>query len=101
MTVLIAIQEAIDISFHIVVDEGWGLPATYAEGFDLLATHGLIEPDTARALSGMAALSNRLAHGYASVNHERLWGELPNGLEALGRLIEAVALFVERQQQGA
>ena len=26
MTVLIAIQEAIDISFHIVVDEGWGLP---------------------------------------------------------------------------
>jgi len=97
MTVLIAIQEAIDISFHVVVDEGWGLPASYAEGFDLMATHALIDRDTARALSGMAALRNRLAHGYASVDHERLWNELPPGLEALERLVEAVASFVERR----
>jgi uncharacterized protein YutE (UPF0331/DUF86 family) len=47
----------------------------------------------------MTALRNRLAHGYASVDHERLWNELPQGLDALQRLVDAVALFTERQSQ--
>lgn len=31
----------------------------------------------------MAALRNRIAHGYASVDFARIWAELPSGLEAL------------------
>jgi uncharacterized protein YutE (UPF0331/DUF86 family) len=96
MTVLVAVQEAMDICFHIVADEGWGLPASYAEGFALAAKHGVIDHEVATALSGMAALRNRLAHGYASIDHERLWSELPAGLDALERLILAVASFTEK-----
>lgn len=100
MTLLVAVQEAADICFHIVADEGWGLAGTYAEGFELLAKNGLVDAETARSLSGMSALRNRLAHGYASVDHERLWNELPSGLEALERYIAAVASFLERQSDG-
>jgi uncharacterized protein YutE (UPF0331/DUF86 family) len=96
MSLFVAIQEAADICFHIVADEGWGLPSSYAEGFELLERNGLIERETARALSGMAALRNRLAHGYASADHARLWSELPTSMDALERFVGAVATFIER-----
>ena len=35
-------------------DEGWGLPASYREGFELLACHGVIDPRIATALTGSA-----------------------------------------------
>ena len=40
MSVFVVVQEAIDIAFHIAGDEGWGVPATYGQGFDLLAQKG-------------------------------------------------------------
>lgn len=55
MTLLVAVQEASDICFHIVADEAWGLPGSYAEGFELLAKHGVVDSETACSLSGMSA----------------------------------------------
>ncbi len=45
LSLLVAIQEAADISFHIVADEGWGAPSSYAEGFEVLARQGVIDID--------------------------------------------------------
>jgi uncharacterized protein YutE (UPF0331/DUF86 family) len=89
--VLVAVQEAIDIAFHVATDEGWGVPATYAESFDLLAQRGVVSPEVARALAGAASLRNRIAHAYASVDVERFWKELPDGLDALERFAEGIA----------
>jgi uncharacterized protein YutE (UPF0331/DUF86 family) len=72
------------------------MPASYAEAFETLSQHAVIDAEMARTLSGMAALRNRLAHGYASVDHERLWNELPSGLLALDRFCEAIAKFMEK-----
>ena len=97
MSLLVAVQEAVDICFHIVSDEGWGVPASYAEGFGALAEHGVVESGLAKQLAQMAALRNRLVHGYASVDLERLWQELPGGLDALARYTQAVARFLEAE----
>lgn len=94
MSVLVAIQEAIDIAFHIVSDEGWGAPASYAESFDLLQRHGVIDAPLARVLSGAVGLRNRVAHAYATLDLDRLWAELPAGLDALERYAQAIAVFV-------
>jgi uncharacterized protein YutE (UPF0331/DUF86 family) len=91
MSLLVAVQEALDIALHMAADEGWGLPASYAESFELLATHKVLEPSTASALSKMAALRNRLAHGYANVDVDRLYNELPAGIAALERFAACVA----------
>ncbi len=48
LSFLVAVQEANDIAFHIAADEGWGLPGSYAEAFELLARNGVIEPALAR-----------------------------------------------------
>lgn len=97
MSLLVAVQEAADIAFHIAADESWGVPASYAQSFDMLAEHGVLSVELARAMTSVSALRNRLAHGYASVDVARLWTELPAGLDALDRFATSIAGFLERK----
>ena len=98
LSLLVAIQEAVDIAFHIAADEGWGVPSSYAESFDILARHGVIDPPLANELAAASGLRTRIAHGYASVDVERLWAELPSGIAALDRYAAAVARFVPSRE---
>ena len=92
MSLLVAVQDALDIALHMASDEGWGVPASYAESFGLLASHKVIDGALALALANMATLRNRLAHGYGSVDMDRIWSELPSGLAALDAFASAIAL---------
>jgi uncharacterized protein YutE (UPF0331/DUF86 family) len=94
MSLLVAIQEAADIAFHIASDEAWGVPASYGEGFVLLARHGVIDDVLAEDLTRIIGVRHRIAHGYASVDLTRLWTELPAGLDALDRYAACVARFI-------
>lgn len=94
MSLLVAIQEAIDIAFHVVADEGWGVPASYAESFELLARHDVIDDGLAPQLIAASGLRNRRAHGYASVDVERVWAEIPAGMAALEQYVTAIARFL-------
>jgi uncharacterized protein YutE (UPF0331/DUF86 family) len=91
MSFVVAVQEAIDIAFHIVTDEGWGIPGSYADACPMLAEHGVVDRSVAESLARMVSLRNRIAHGYASVDIDRLWTELPAGLDALDAYAAAVA----------
>lgn len=91
MSLLVANQDALDIALHIASDAGWGVPASYGEGFTLLAEHAVIDRGLAADLAAMAALRSRIAHGYARVDAERLWGELPAGLLAIEAFATAIA----------
>jgi uncharacterized protein YutE (UPF0331/DUF86 family) len=95
MSLLVTVQAALDIAMHIAADDKLGLPSTYAESFALLAQHQIVPADTCDQLSRMAALRNRIAHGYASVDFARIWSELPAGLRAF----EAFAIAVARHLQ--
>lgn len=94
MSLLVATQEAIDIAFHIVADEGWGVPSSYAEGFEILARQRLMDARLAADLSRGGAVRHRIAHGYATVDVDRLWAAVPAGLDALDRYAMAVARFL-------
>jgi uncharacterized protein YutE (UPF0331/DUF86 family) len=91
---LVALQEAIDIAYHIVADEGWGIPDSHRAAFDTLAAHGVLTDHLANELSLAASMRNRIAHGYASVDHQRLWRELPDGIRALEAFTAAVARWL-------
>ena len=86
--------DALALAFHIATDEGWGVPASYAEGFDVLAKHGVFDAGLARAMTAATGLRNRIAHAYATVDVERLLRELPEGLDAVDAFAVAVAKFV-------
>jgi uncharacterized protein YutE (UPF0331/DUF86 family) len=91
LALMVALQETIDIAYHIVADEGWGVPDSHRAAFDLLAAQKVLEVDLANRLSAAASMRNRIAHGYASIEHARLWQELPEGLATLERFVAAVA----------
>lgn len=95
MSLLVAIQEAIDIAFHISADEGWGVPSSNVEAFEIIARHGVISLELAQAMSRAAALRNRIAHGYASVDLSRLWAEIPVGLGSLDQYAAKVAQLIQ------
>jgi uncharacterized protein YutE (UPF0331/DUF86 family) len=93
MSLVVAVQAALDVALHIATDEGLGVPGTYAAAFRQLADHRVVDDVTSQRLANMAALRNRIAHGYASVDFERIWRELPDGLDAF----EAFAAQVARR----
>jgi uncharacterized protein YutE (UPF0331/DUF86 family) len=91
LAIFVAIQEAIDLAFYIIAAKGWGAPASYAETFSLLADRGVIDRALAQELSATVKVRNLVAHGYASIEPERLWNDLPAGLDALDRYAADVA----------
>lgn len=95
MSLLVAIQEAIDIAFHISADEGWGVPSSNVEAFEIIARNGVLSPELAQAMGRAAALRNRIAHGYASVDLSRLWAEIPVGLDSLDQYAAKVAQLIQ------
>ena len=97
MSVMVVVQEATDIAFHVASDEGWGVPSTYREGFALLADKGLVSRSLADELGAAARLRNRIAHGYASLDVEILWRELPRGIEAFEAYATAIAAHLLMQ----
>ena len=98
MSVVVAVQEAIDVAFHVASDEGWGMPATYREGFELLSAKGWISSELADQLGGAARLRNRIAHGYATIDVGVLWQELPAGIAAFEAFAAAIATKLIEQQ---
>jgi uncharacterized protein YutE (UPF0331/DUF86 family) len=95
MSLLVCAQTALDVAVHIAADEGLGLPSTYAEAFRVLGDQGIVAPGTAEAMARMAALRNRIAHGYASVDCERIWTELPSGVNAFDDFATAIARHLD------
>lgn len=67
-TLQLAIQAVLDLASHIVSDERWGEPESYAELFSTLATHRLIPAVLAPRLRQMAGFRNLIVHGYAKVD---------------------------------
>lgn len=86
-----AIQECIDLAAHWLSDEGWDLPDDAASLFKVLASHQGIDRALAVSLGQAVGLRNRIAHGYSSVDHERILTEYKKGLENLRRFLVAVA----------
>jgi uncharacterized protein YutE (UPF0331/DUF86 family) len=100
MSLLVVVQEAMDIALHIASDEGWELAASYRDAFMVLTRHGVIEPDLAARLGGASHLRNRIAHGYASLDIARLWSDLPAGVADFRRFSTAIASFLKRSEGG-
>jgi uncharacterized protein YutE (UPF0331/DUF86 family) len=96
MSLLVAVQDTLDIALHLASDEGWGIPPSYAESFQLLETHAVLDTQLAQSLARMATLRNRIAHGYATVDVERIWVELPAGIDAFEAFASSIASWLGR-----
>ena len=90
----LAIQECIDIAAHWVADAGWGAPEDAGGAFEILTDKGVIDPELARGLRGATGLRNRIAHGYMSIEPERMHAEYRKGTEVMRKFLAATAAAV-------
>lgn len=82
------IQDSVDLAAHLVADRGLAVPGSQRESFEALTKAGVISPESARAMSGMASLRNRIAHSYGDLDIVRMVRELPQGLQIVSQYVE-------------
>ena len=87
----LAIQECIDLASHWVSEAGWTPPEDAGAAFDTLADHELISHDLAATMREAVGLRNRIAHGYATVDHGRLYDEVKEDAGSIKLFLTAVA----------
>jgi uncharacterized protein YutE (UPF0331/DUF86 family) len=73
LNLFVAIQACVDLTTHWVADEGWDMPATYADAFVALAGHGVIPRELATRLASAAAFRNLVAHQYGALDGRRVY----------------------------
>jgi uncharacterized protein YutE (UPF0331/DUF86 family) len=71
----LALQECIDLAAHWVADAGWGSPDDAGSTFDVMADRGAIPRELATTLRQGVGLRNRIAHGYAALDYQRVRAE--------------------------
>ncbi len=87
----LAVQECIDVAAHWVADEDLGAPGDVGGVFDILRDKGLIDAELAQGMRGATGLRNRIAHGYGSLDPDRIWKEYRPGSKTVRDFLAAVA----------
>ena len=87
----LAIQECIDLAAHWVADEKIPPPEDAASTFDTLASRDLVTADNAELMRAATGLRNRIGHGYADLDHERLHAEACESVVGVREFLLAVS----------
>lgn len=87
---LVAIEAALQICFHISARRLNHVPEEYAECFAVLGEAGVVSQNLSENLQQMARFRNMLVHVYWQVNYDRLYSIVQEDLGDLQAFIQAV-----------
>lgn len=96
-TLHIAIEAVIDISQHIIADEGWREAESYRDTFTVLHEHGVVSDELLSKLHNMAAFRNLLVHYYEKIDDGILFGILKRNLTDFEEFERQIYSFVTTQ----
>jgi uncharacterized protein YutE (UPF0331/DUF86 family) len=72
-TLQIAIEASMDVTHHIISDEKWREPDSFADAFAVLAENHLLTPEQADRYALIARFRNRIVHYYEKVDPEQVF----------------------------
>jgi uncharacterized protein YutE (UPF0331/DUF86 family) len=88
---LVAIEAALQICYHITAKKLGKVPEEYAECFAILGEAGMLKHDLSNNLQQMARFRNLLIHVYWKIDYEQVYKILQNNLGDLRGFINAIA----------
>jgi uncharacterized protein YutE (UPF0331/DUF86 family) len=91
---IVAIESAIDISNHIISQNGYRTPDDYADTFRVLKEQGAFTEDFAGILFDMTKFRNRLIHLYWEVNDAQVYDILQARLPDFKSFEDRIAAFL-------
>jgi len=80
---LVAIEAALNICYHVCSKKLTRIPENYAQCFELLGEDKVITPELSERLQSMARFRNLLIHLYYRVDDEELYEIINNHLDDL------------------
>ena len=87
---LIAIEAALQICFHVSAQQLKRAPESYSDCFASLGEAGILHRQLARDLQQMARFRNMLVHTYWDVDYGRVYEILQGHLDDLHQFIQSV-----------
>ena len=72
----VVIEASIDLSNHLISQNNFPIPESYADSFKILKDEGVLSPELTLKLMDMARFRNRLVHIYWEVDDEMVYGIL-------------------------
>lgn len=95
---MLAVQVCADIASHIIADESWPPASSLGDSFLRLEQHGVISAANANALRQAVGLRNIVAHGYGSIDYDRVEYAATAGIDDLSQFAQAVAGWAEQSE---
>lgn len=86
--ILVAIEALIDLSNHLISQNNFPIPESYADSFKILKDEGVLSPELTLKLMDMARFRNRLVHIYWEVDDEMVY-------EILNQDINDIRIFLK------
>lgn len=96
-TLQIAVESCLDIAHHIISDEGWREPNSYADAFVVLAENDVISASDAEVYRLMAQFRNKIVHYYEKVDPEQVFAVFAGHLGDFDSFVENVSDWVKKQ----
>lgn len=62
-----AAQACLDVAHHLIAANGWELPASARQAFEILSRHGALESARLPAMEGIAGFRNIAVHEYTAL----------------------------------
>jgi uncharacterized protein YutE (UPF0331/DUF86 family) len=89
-TLQIAVEACLDAAHHIISDEGWREPNSYADAFAVLAENGVISESDAETYRLMAQFRNKIVHYYEKVDPEQVFAVFTGHLGDFDGFVKSV-----------
>jgi uncharacterized protein YutE (UPF0331/DUF86 family) len=91
-----AIEACLDIGRHLIAKEGFRYPEDNKEVFRVLAEEKVISADLLARLEDMAKFRNMLIHGYARIDHSKVYAILQTDLGDFDEFARAIVAYLSR-----
>jgi len=87
---LVAIEAALQVCFHVSAQRLQRVPEEYAECFAILGEAGVVPADLGRSLQQMARFRNMLVHMYWRIDYGRVYDILQGHLDDLRAFVQVI-----------
>lgn len=91
---LVAIEAALQICFHVSAQRLRRAPESYADCFSVLGEAGLIPLPLSEKLQRMARFRNLLIHAYWNIDYGQVYDLLQGPTDDLRQFVRAIALLL-------
>jgi uncharacterized protein YutE (UPF0331/DUF86 family) len=87
----LACESVLDISHHVIADQGYRQAGSYKDAIEVLQQQGLLDADLAGRLKRWMGLRNLLVHLYLEIDHGRIYDAISEDLGDLHAFASVMA----------